>query len=121
MRTVLGIARWLLDADRVEAAVETEQALEEVVAPDDEFAAGDLVLGARVGPLVEAGLGEHTGGAHIARRGGPLLLTPPTDPPGLSSFTAGYLRGNRATIVELFVYGGSAAVSDSVQVQIQSL
>ena len=61
------------------------------------------------------------GGAHIARRGGPMLLTSPTNPPGLSSFTAAYLRDNHLTIAELFVYGGSAAVSDSVQVQIQSL
>ena len=61
------------------------------------------------------------GGAHIARRGGPLLLTPPTNPPGLSSFTAAYLRDNHLTIAELFIYGGPAAVSSGVQAQIQSL
>src|SRR5438552_5613452 len=61
------------------------------------------------------------GGAHVARRGGPLLLTPPTNPPGLSSFTAAYLRDNRLAIAELFVYGGPVAVSAGVRAQIPSL
>ena len=57
------------------------------------------------------------GGAHIARRGGPLLLT---DPSVLSAPTDGYLRANRSTIGAAYVYGGTVAVSSAVQAQIQS-
>ena len=50
------------------------------------------------------------GGAHAARRGGPLLLTSPA---ALSPPTAAYLQANKATIAAGWVYGGTVAVSDT--------
>lgn len=49
-----------------------------------------------------------TGGPHIARRGGPLLLT---DPVSLSSPTGEYLLNHAPPVDTLWVYGGSAAIS----------
>ena len=55
-----------------------------------------------------------SGGADIARRGGPLLLTG-TD--ALPEATAGFLSGRSAAIV----YGGTAAVSDAVASEVEAL
>lgn len=58
------------------------------------------------------------GGAHIAtglpelgRVGGPMVLTPPSS---LASAVSDYLCANEASLERLFVYGGSAAVDESV-------
>lgn len=57
------------------------------------------------------------GGAHIARKGGPLLLTNPVElPPGVRA----YLERNRSSIGASFVYGGTRAVTDQVQAAIRS-
>ena len=58
-----------------------------------------------------------TGGAHIGKIGGPLLLTqtnalPPT--------VQGYLQSIKATLIGAFIYGGTAAVSQPVVVQINT-
>ncbi|HEX2029741.1 MAG TPA: cell wall-binding repeat-containing protein [Nitriliruptorales bacterium] len=50
-----------------------------------------------------------TGGAHISRLGGPMLLTPVA---ALHEVTADYLCANAASIRRAFLYGGKAAVSD---------
>ena len=52
------------------------------------------------------------GGAHAARRGGPLLLT---DPRSLSPVVAEFLRAERTAIERGFVYGGGAAVAEEVR------
>ena len=57
------------------------------------------------------------GGAHIARKPGPLLLT---DPFSLSPATDQYVRANKSTIGVAFIYGGPAAVSDAVAAQVQA-
>ena len=52
------------------------------------------------------------GGAHIANRGEPLLLT---DPGSLPSSVAAYLNAHEAAVVLGFVYGGTAAVGEGVR------
>jgi putative cell wall-binding protein len=49
-----------------------------------------------------------TGGAHIAKKGGPLLLTPKDT---LAPQTQAYLTSHKTSITKLFVYGGTNAVS----------
>ena len=52
-----------------------------------------------------------SGGAHIGRKGGPLLLT---DPQALPGPTSDYLAPRRQAIDGGYVYGGTNAVSDGV-------
>ncbi len=56
-----------------------------------------------------------SGGAHIARFGGPLLLS---DPNALSPPTQSYLSANEATVATAYVYGGTAAVSSLTQASV---
>ena len=56
------------------------------------------------------------GGAHIARFSGPMLLT---DPSTLSPATQAYLTAKASSIVAGFLYGGTAAVSESVRTAAQ--
>ena len=58
-----------------------------------------------------------TGGAHIGKLGGPLLLT---DPNALPGNVQTYLQSIKATLTQLFVYGGSAAVATPVVTQINT-
>ncbi|WP_341251621.1 cell wall-binding repeat-containing protein [Euzebya pacifica] len=51
------------------------------------------------------------GGAHIARLGGPILLT---DGSSLSAAVEAYLEGVAATTSRVYVYGGVGVVSDDV-------
>jgi hypothetical protein len=53
-----------------------------------------------------------SGGAHIGRFSGPLLLT---DPSALPAVIQAYLTAKASSIVGGFVYGGTSAVSDSVR------
>jgi putative cell wall-binding protein len=53
-----------------------------------------------------------SGGAHIGRFSGPLLLT---DPSALPVVIQAYLTAKASSIVGGFVYGGNSAVSDSVR------
>ena len=53
-----------------------------------------------------------TGGAHIARLGGVLLLT---EQQALSAPVDAYLRPRAATIDTAFVYGGDAAIAPAVR------
>jgi putative cell wall-binding protein len=55
-----------------------------------------------------------TGGAHIGKLGGPMLLT---DPNALPAIVNSYLVGINATITGAFIYGGPAAVSANVASQ----
>lgn len=55
------------------------------------------------------------GGAHVANRGEPLLLT---DPGSLPSSVAAYLNARRSAVVLGFVYGGTAAVGDGVRTSV---
>ena len=58
-----------------------------------------------------------TGGPHIARLGGPVLLTPSDS---LHPDPAAYACANRAAASGAFVYGGQAAVSDEVAEALQA-
>ncbi len=58
-----------------------------------------------------------TGGAHIGKKGGPLLLTPLAT---LAPQTQSYLNANKATIISAYIYGGTVAVSNAVQSQIEA-
>lgn len=78
------------------------------------FYAHPVVVGIATGEEFPDGL---TGGAHIARRGGPLLLTRHDT---LPSFTDDYLKANKLSINQAFIYGQTAAISDSVKAQVQA-
>ena len=53
-----------------------------------------------------------TGGAHVARRGGPMLLVPPT---GVPTVLQGWLCENEASIHETVLYGGTQVIPDAVR------
>lgn len=58
-----------------------------------------------------------SGGAHIAARGGPLLLTPA---PALADATRAYLAGARSSITTAYIYGGIYSASDAVLSAVQT-
>jgi putative cell wall-binding protein len=58
-----------------------------------------------------------SGGAQIARMGGPMLLT---DPATLSPPTQSYLTSIAAKVASGFVYGGELALSDAVEAEVVS-
>ena len=58
-----------------------------------------------------------TGGAHIGKIGGPLLLTAQAS---LPANVASYLTSVKATLTQLFIYGGTAAVSTQAATQINA-
>ena len=58
-----------------------------------------------------------SGGTHIARVGGPLLLVNTNTLPGS---VANYLAANRASIHSGFVYGGPAVVANDVLTAVQT-
>ena len=59
-----------------------------------------------------------SGGLHVGRLGGPLLLTPTAS---LSDVVATYLEAARAAIDDAFVYGGDAAIAATVADEIKAL
>jgi putative cell wall-binding protein len=59
-----------------------------------------------------------SGGAYLARLGGPVLLTYPTS---LPASTSNYLSAVRAGLASSSLFGGSAAISTSVQTTIDQL
>jgi putative cell wall-binding protein len=54
------------------------------------------------------------GGALLAHKGGPLLLS---DPLVLPTPTSAYLTANKATVTSSFIFGGSTAISSAVQTE----
>jgi putative cell wall-binding protein len=58
-----------------------------------------------------------SGGAFQARNGGPILLS---DPASLSPATATYLTGAKATITHTTTFGGTAALSATVQAAVST-
>jgi putative cell wall-binding protein len=59
-----------------------------------------------------------SGGAYLARLGGPILLTYPTS---LPASTSNYLSAVRSDLASSSLFGGSAAISTSVQTTIDQL
>jgi len=59
-----------------------------------------------------------SGGAYLARLGGPILLTYPTS---LPPSTSNYLSAARPSLASSSLFGGSAAISTSVQTTINQL
>ncbi|MDQ1541963.1 MAG: hypothetical protein QOH29_2689, partial [Actinomycetota bacterium] len=59
-----------------------------------------------------------SGGAYLARLGGPLLLTYPTS---LPASTSNYLSAVRSGLASSSLFGGSAAISTAVQTTIDHL
>jgi hypothetical protein len=55
-----------------------------------------------------------TGGVHIARRGGPILLTPSAP---LAEVVAGYLCTNHESLNDTTLYGGEAVIAPATQVE----
>lgn len=94
----------LAGADRYETATKVAE----------HFFSNPPIVGVASGTVFPDAL---SGGAHIARLGGPMLLTPPD---GLAAVTASWLRGQRTTVRTVYVYGGTAAVASGVDGQIRS-
>jgi autotransporter-associated beta strand protein len=94
----------LVGADRYQTAVMAAQ----------RFFTNPTAVGIASGVAFPDGL---TGGAHIGKLAGPLLLTDPNSLPG---FTQTYLQSIKATLTQLFVYGGSTAIATPVVTQINT-
>ncbi len=92
-------------ADRFATAVEVAKT----------FGTDDAVVGVTTGMNFPDAI---TGGAHIARHGGMLLLTPPQR---LSGVTRAYLESVVGDTLTAYVYGGTAAVSDAVLTELSGL
>jgi len=58
-----------------------------------------------------------SGGAHIGRIGGPLLLTDPNSP---SPPTQAYIEASGSTLANVYIYGGVLAVSSAVQAAVSN-
>ncbi|MBK9180856.1 MAG: cell wall-binding repeat-containing protein [Acidimicrobiales bacterium] len=100
-----GLPSTLVGADRYDTAVLVAR----------QFFAQPTVLGVASGVTFPDAL---TGGAHIAARGGPLLLTRPD---ALPASVSSWVTGAAGSLGGGFVYGGTAAVSDSVLGQLNPL
>lgn len=90
----------------------------------DRYATAVLVADEFFGDHAVAGLASGvnypdalSGGVHAVAEGGPLLLTAPT---ALSAPTADHLRNDGAEILRVFVYGGTAAVSEAVATEVKA-
>ena len=88
----------IVGADRYATAVMTAQ----------RFFTNPTAVGVASGVAFPDGL---TGGAHIGKLGGPLVLTDPNSLPGNVQT---YLASIKTTLTQLFVYGGPAAVATPV-------
>ena len=89
----------LAGADRYETALEVA----------NKFFPGPASVGLASGTDFADALG---GGVHASEQGGPLILTHPTS---LPTSTKNYVQGNAEfTLRQLYVYGGTAAVSEQV-------
>ncbi|MCU1376263.1 MAG: hypothetical protein JWO68_3549 [Actinomycetia bacterium] len=94
----------LKGADRYETATKVA----------NQFFPGPVVAGLASGTVFPDALG---GGVHAAMKGGPLVLTASTV---LPVTTKQYLQGNSdVTLRDLYVYGGPAAVSDQVLIDLK--
>ena len=97
-------ANQIIGADRYATAVGVAQ----------RFFPNPTAVGIASGEAFPDGL---TGGAHIGKIGGPLLLTAQASLPGNVQT---YLQSVKATVNQLFIYGGEAAVSAQVATQINT-
>ena len=97
-------ANQIVGADRYGTAVGVAQ----------RFFPNPTAIGVASGEAFPDGL---TGGAHIGKIGGPLLLTAQASLPGNVQT---YLQSVKATVNQLFIYGGEAAVSTQVVTQINT-
>ncbi len=93
-----GEATALVGADRTETATMVAEAF---------FDAPTTVGIARADVFADA----LSGGPHIARAGGPMLLTAPTT---ASVATTSYLTGLAGSLTDLVVYGGETAITTAV-------
>lgn len=85
---------------------------------DDRFETAQLVADAFFDDPPTVGIARSdvfadalTGGAHVGRSGGPILLTPTSD---LHPVTASYLADNAPAIRVAWIYGGEVAVAATV-------
>ena len=78
------------------------------------FFSGPVAVGVATGQNFPDAL---AGGAHIGKKGGPVLLTPTSS---LAGSTDAYLKANHTAIDIAFIYGGINAVSLAVAAQIQA-
>jgi hypothetical protein len=79
------------------------------VAVAEEFFDGPTSVGVAVSERFPDAL---TGGAHVARRGGPMLLTPST---GVPDVLVAWLCANHESISETLLYGGEGVIPESVR------
>jgi hypothetical protein len=95
-------ANRIVGADRYATAVMTAQ----------RFFPNPTAIGIASGEAFPDGL---TGGAHIGKLGGALLLTAQA---ALPANVQSYLQAVKATVTQLFIYGGPNAVSTQTATQI---
>jgi autotransporter-associated beta strand protein len=94
----------IVGVDRYATAVQVAQ----------RFFPSPTALGVASGEAFPDGL---TGGAHIGKIGGPLLLTAQA---ALPANVQSYLQSVKGTVNQLFIYGGTAAVSTQAADQINA-
>ncbi|MBK9180855.1 MAG: cell wall-binding repeat-containing protein [Acidimicrobiales bacterium] len=95
----------VVGVDRFETSVKAAQ----------QFFSSPTVLGVASGLAFPDAL---TGGAHIAKLGGPLVLTRPE---ALPASVNTYVVANAGTLTNAYVYGGTAAVSAAVVTTLTSI
>jgi hypothetical protein len=103
--TADGAAIRVVGADRISTAA----------AVASTFFSAPLTLGVASGATFADAM---SGGAYLARLGGPILLTYPTS---LPASTSNYLSAVRSGLASSSLFGGSAAISVSVQTTIDQL
>jgi hypothetical protein len=96
----------------------------QVVSGDDRFDTAARVAEEFFGAPDEIGVANAvsfpealTGGVHIARLGGPLLLVNVDD---LPAFTFDYLDAHSGSIDDAFIYGGTDVISDEVRDDVEA-
>ncbi len=104
-------------------AANADLAASPVVGADRYATAADLAGQLFAGPsLVGVATGTSfpdalSGGAQLARAGGPLLLATPT---GVPAPTSGYLAGVKAGLTAVHLFGGPNALTDNVTTQLKN-
>lgn len=101
-------------ADPGATSISGETRFETAVAAAEEFFDEPVVAGLATGLRFPDAL---TGGAHVGRVGGPILLNPSTE---LHPAPRAYLEDNAASIATAYLYGGTGALSAQVEAEINT-
>lgn len=95
----------LVGADRFETATKVATHF---------FGSAATVVGVASGTVFPDAL---SGGAHVARLGGPILLT---NPGSLPPVATSWLRARRTTVTTVYIYGGTTAINGAAADQVRA-